>query len=226
MSKIIMLWATVRPDMFLDNWNKWFNNAVYKDNIELYVVVNNQNQKDYIYNNNMHIKEIEVYGANRGICRPLYYLSRNITANIDDIIMVVCDDVSCIHKWDKILFNLYENINGAIFLNDGIQDKADYKPAVTMPVMDYATFHLLNKAIYHPSYYHYYSDNELYNNLVELKLLSDLTKSGITFQHNHHVTKHRKKDEIDEITHKGCWTHDEDNFMKRKNMIIWERLII
>lgn len=210
--------------MFIQNYERWLLQAKDKEKIITLIAVNNQKDKDTLlaYNKNLNIK---VTGESVGITTPIYALSKDLQANDEDIVIVVCDDINCIEHWDEYFRQEFSKHSGCLYINDGIQDTVSFANlAVTMPVMDYKTLKKIGKIIFHPEYLHYYSDNELYYNLKELGLLIDLRNNGVKFQHEHFYLGHRAKDSHDDNIIVKCSDVDKETFNRRMKLPITERI--
>jgi hypothetical protein len=201
------------------------DNALDVNIVETFVAVNTDDQKNKIlkYNENLNIK---VCGNLLGLCKPIYALSSILKCEESDIILVICDDTAPIFHWDKYLTSLFCNDNiWSIFLNDGLQNpNNNINPVITMPVMTFSCLKKLNYKIYDPEYNHYFCDNELWFNLMELGLLTDLRTSSKIFQHEHYELGKRQIDSIDENIIKNCSIKDRETYSRRMQMNVEERL--
>jgi hypothetical protein len=196
-----------------------------KSNVETFVAVNEIEQKEQLLEYDKSLN-IQVCGDLLGVCRPLYELSKDLKGNLSDIVLVVCDDVNCVNFWDDYVFNLFENFNGSIFLNDGLQDPNNtIQPAITMPLMTFECLLAINRYIFHPAYRHYFADNELYLNLKELNLLKDIRTTSQVFQHEHYEINKRPMDVVDQKIITQCGNMDRQLFQERMKLSIKERLL-
>ena len=223
---IHMLCATIRPDTFIGNHQRWIKAAKNKVRVKTIVAVNTEAEKRIIeeYDNTI---EFRVCGDSMGICKPLYEITKNLELEDNEIIIVVCDDVNCIPCWDVYVANLMTNYKKAIFINDGLQNIDNtVNPPITMPLMNYKVLKSLNKIIYHPTYNHYYADNELYHNLKELGLLIDKRKDSLIFQHEHYDIGLRERDAIDNMVVDNCGYRDALIYTNRMAKSVYERLKI
>ena len=86
---IYILWATIRPLMFIENHMNWIANAKDKDSIRTIVAVNTEKDKYILleYSENLKVK---VVGETIGVCKPIYELSKELKANDDDVCCVLC----------------------------------------------------------------------------------------------------------------------------------------
>jgi len=114
-----------------------------------------------------------------------------------------------------------DGFGGGIVVNDGV-NRAD---TITLPILDYYTLVRLNMVIYHPSYHHFYSDNELYSNLRDLNLLKNFQQADQpVFEHKHWFGGQRPKSGMDEHNFSMIEV-DKANFMKRRALLgLSERL--
>lgn len=139
---------------------------------------------------------------------------------------MICDDTAPIFHWDTYLISLFDNCKiWSVFLNDGLQNpNNNLNPVITMPVMTFSCLKKLNYKIYDPAYMHYFCDNELWRNLTELNLLTDLRLTSEIFQHEHYELGKRAIDEIDENIISNCAIKDRNVYEQRMKMTIEERL--
>lgn len=213
---IQILWATARPEMFIKRHRTWIQRSSGDNYINTLVAVNTTAEKDEIVHNYDEISqglidysmEIRVTGDNLGVVRPIYELTKDLKLNEKDIVIVVCDDVECPENWDNYLIEQFKDWDGALMIRDGIQhyefdlegvkSKDVRPPAVSMPTMTFKCLERMNKIIFHPDYKHYFADNELYLNLLEMGLMKDeRSASSIVFEHIHYQTNKRQSDAVD-----------------------------
>jgi hypothetical protein len=234
MTKIYILWCTIRPEQFIITHNIWVKNSYNVDNISTYVVVNNEKDKNII---SSYLPKDNIFNLNTtkiGVCYPSYYLSSRIGIEYvldikpNDIIVFASDDFTPPKDWDIYLINKLNNKeNSALMVRDGYQlsDSSNMlHPAITIPIMTYGALLKLNRYIYHPDYLHMFSDCELYLNLKELDILiDDRINDNTTFIHHHHASRKRKADINDRIYYSN-WKVDENKWNIRKNMNLIDRL--
>lgn len=223
---IIILWATIRPKMFCSRHKSWISNSSDPQNIKTYAAVNTKAQQETINN---YDKNIEVYicGDQKGIVKPIYTMTSNLKAEDSDIIISVSDDFNCFSDWDLYLAECFNDFDGALFINDGLQPTdTNGNTIITLPIMTFSCLKKLNKILYHPDYMHYFGDNELFINLFELNLLKDIRKTSKIFQHDHYTNGKRPRDHADNIVINYCGNHDREVYAKRRVMNIEKRLQI
>jgi hypothetical protein len=79
--------------------------------------------------------------------------------------------------------------------------------------------------LYSPWYHHYFSDQELHDIVVELKLVKDLRGTpSPAFRHLHWSFQGRKKDEFDVRNDKHFWADDYATYHKRKSLSVEEKI--
>ena len=222
---IYILWATIRPETFLEMHKVWMKRALNKNNIITKVAVNWEQHKTLL-------KDFDVVVVNTdkiGVCYPSYILSSNLVCENDsDIVIFASDDFKPPVNWDKYLIKKLHHKSGGLLVRDGYQN-LDFSnmlhPCVTIPIMTYDCLKKLSGIIYNPVYNHMFSDSELYLNLKEMKLLIDVRSDDDTqiFEHLHHSTGKRNVDLADQHYY-SKWKDDEIMWNKRKIMTLEERL--
>jgi hypothetical protein len=193
--KIRLLWPTVRPETMMDTHQFWVKKANKPQQIATYIAVNTKEQieplkkiTDYLYVCGDDIK---------GVAFPSYVLASKLKAHPQDIVILASDDFFPPQNWDTYLKKEFQNFNGCLLVNDGYQ----YGQCVTLPIMTFECLIKLKRIIYHPVYYHLWSDNELYVNLKNMNLLKDQRKQSPLFEHKHYDAKKRCRDKYDKIAH-------------------------
>jgi len=224
---IHILWATIRPQMFNVVYKIWLERASSKD-IITHVAVNSQTDANIVKQVLGKNDEVIVVTTDRkGVCYPSYMLSSKLEANKDDIVIFASDDFTPPNQWDTYLNNQLNGKEGALFVRDGYQapDSSNMlHPCITIPIMTYSCLEKLNKVIYHPAYYHMFSDCELYLNLKDLGLLIDNRMTDATiFEHHHWAGGKRSADQNDQ-NYNSKWAEDDIMWKKRVNMSVEERI--
>ena len=191
--KIILLWATIRPDVFKSTHNVWIKNASGKYNIITRVAVDTQAQANQLDGYDVIVTNNTI----PGVCYPCYCLSSTLKTNDHDIIIYASDDFFPPLNWDEFLIPLFKNKQEtALIVNDGIQKYPNN--VTTIPIMNYMALKKLNHTIYHPAYAHMYSDVELYDLCNRMGILNDIRNTSSTiFEHRHYVNSKRNKDQHD-----------------------------
>jgi hypothetical protein len=192
-NKIILLWATARPEIFKTVHSYWMGMSTFPKNIVTRVAVDTDADaaklKEY---------DVLVTGTDRpGVCFPCYCLSKSTQGDDKDIVIFASDDFYPPKNWDSFLFKtMGEETDKVLVVNDGIQKYPT--EVITIPIMHYGALKKMNHVIYHPAYYHMHSDVELYKTAQKMDLLKDIREIDQTvFAHKHHSTGKRKKDSVD-----------------------------
>ena len=231
---IHILWCTLRPSQFINMHQEWMRRAENPENIQTYVAVNWEQHanelRDYLKKN-----YLITLNTNRiGVCYPSYQLSSNLGVNMgqckdDDIVVFASDDFMAPQGWDTYLIDKLKGRTSALFVRDGYQlpDSSNMlHPAITIPIMTYDCLLKINRAIYHPSYNHMFSDCELYLTLKDLGLLyDDRLNDETTFEHHHYAAGKRQPDQADQA-YNNKWKEDEITWNKRKDMSVEERILV
>jgi len=214
---IYLLWPTVRPDMMKATHIQWIKNAINPSKIITNICVNTREQAEALSDdfNNIYISGDKVHG----VAPPSYVLGSKLKANPHDIIILASDDFYPIKNWDKWLKKQFKGYEGALLVNDGYQ----CTDCVTIPIMTFKCLRQLNGIIYHPDYKHLYSDNELYEVLKSLKLLKNLRKELVVFEHRHYDNGKRKRDKIDNLAHRSS-QHAFKTFVQRRKLKVKDKL--
>jgi hypothetical protein len=213
---------------------EWMRRAENPENIQTYVAVNWEQHanelRDYLKKN-----YLITLNTNRiGVCYPSYQLSSNLGVNMgqckdDDIVVFASDDFMAPQGWDTYLIDKLKERTSALFVRDGYQlpDSSNMlHPAITIPIMTYDCLLKINRAIYHPSYNHMFSDCELYLTLKDLGLLyDDRLNDETTFEHHHYAAGKRTADQADQA-YSNKWKEDEITWNKRKDMSVEERILV
>jgi len=214
---IHILWPTIRPNVFKSVYNEWLNTADNIDNIQIYTGVNIEEHKTELSKYNSILT-----GNIKGVTNACTVLSKYLlTLNLPDtdIVILASDDMFPPKHWDTIILEDFKDFTGCVRYNDGLNSG----PIITLPIMDIITLKKLNGIIYHPIYTHTYSDNELWDILLELKLLKDKRFVSPIFKHNHHSSHNRKIDNIDKFII-SQEIFDKQIYLSRKHLNILDKL--
>lgn len=188
-SKIILLWATVRPAEFKIAHKHWMNTAGIRGNIITRVAVDTKEQAD-------QLQEFDVMITNNkrpGVCYPCYCLSSTTRANDNDIVIFASDDFFPPANWDILLYNeLNHETEKILMVNDGLQPLTG--KVVTLPILRYDALKKLNHIIYNPAYTHMWSDDELYHVANRFNMIKDIRRNNIIFEHRHYANGKRVQD--------------------------------
>lgn len=225
---IKILWATIRPKMFIENHANWIKNAKYATKIETYVAVNNEDQKAQILEYDCSLDIIVIGDENFGVAKPLYQLTKNLQGEPTDIIVATFDDVLSFPEWDVFLQDAFKDHDGAIYLNDGVQSPDNNKDyLITMPCMTYSCLVTkLHRVIFNPVYDHFFGDDELTGILRDLKVLKDCRgHDKPAFRHIHSSNRLRPPDEVDARNYSRL-EYDRAKFWIRTGYSLEEKLQI
>jgi hypothetical protein len=215
--QIVLLWPTIRPTAFKKRYADWLDKAHNKYRIKVRIAVNTDQQRAELADFN----DVQVIGDSRpGVAYASYKLAKEVQGLPGDIIVLASDDFYPPDGWDAWIYNHMDDFHGALLVNDTVNREG----VVTLPIMDYACLLLLGRIIYHPSYHHLYSDNELYDNLVTLQLLKNLQqKDQPTFEHRHWYHGKREKDKVDDVIN-DFMDSDMHNYNTRRAMPLQAKL--
>lgn len=218
---INIVWPTARPNEFRAMYSKWLVNADEPWNIKTYVAVDNcEHQSSLVDYSLVPADQIMVIESYRpGVVYPAYQITKDILLNDKDIVILASDDILAPQHWDDWINDQFNRFSGCLVVNDGFQTGQ----MATLPIVGRDCFEELNKAIYHPSYYHLFSDQELFHNASELKLLKDARNESPIFEHFHYGNNKRDKDSVD-IRAKRTYFEDKKNFENRMKLPLAERL--
>lgn len=191
--KIIILWATCRPEVLKSTHKHWIENSSGIYEIDTHVAVDTKEQKEKLEGFDVIVTE----GGPKGVCFPAYCLSRNLEAEDNDVVILASDDFFPPKNWDKTIVGLIGKDRDCVLLvNDGIQKY----PAgvVTFPIMTFSALKKMKKIIYNPVYSHMSSDCELYVIAERMCILKDVRKTcKEVFEHRHYCNGKRERDEGD-----------------------------
>jgi hypothetical protein len=224
---IYLIWGTIRPQIFKETYKYWMDRANYPEKIISKVVVKTEEQKAEL--EGFDVTVVKENGYTYGI----YQITKNLELEDTDIILLPTDDTYCPNRWDKYLYKKFTNWDGALYLEDGQNDiNRELDNTLAMPLMfmvmacmTFKCLKQLNKCIFSPHYYHFFSDVEALHNLYDLGLIKDDRKiDNKLFHHKHYYEGLRKKDASDESHYGNPWYHDHDMLYERMKLPVEERL--
>ena len=225
---IHLLWATIRPHLFIQMYKIWMERCKYQ-NVTTYVAVNSQNDSEIVKSVlGKDDKVIIIKTDRKGVCYPSYMLSSKLEGNNDDIVVFASDDFSPPYNWDSYLLNKLNGREACLMVNDGYQ-ALDFsnmaEPVFSIPIMTYSALVKLNKIIYNPVYSHLCSDAELYLNAKDLNLIFDdrINDKNYIFEHHHWSSGKRQADVNDQVYYSN-FENDKKTWEKRKTLSLEERL--
>lgn len=215
--QIVLLWPTLRPDLFKERLADWYDKAHNRSRVKVRVAVNTEQQRDELSD----FSHVQVIGdSHPGVAYASHQLAKEVDGLPGDVIILASDDFYPPDGWDSWIYNQMNDFYGALLVNDSVNREG----VVTIPIMDYACLLRLNRVIYHPSYNHLWSDNELYDNLAALDLLKNLQEPDLpVFEHRHWYHGKREKDDVDDVIN-DFMDSDMHNYTKRKAMPLQAKL--
>ncbi len=213
---IKVLWPTIRPDIALTAANGWLSNAADPKNVEIFFGVNKPEHVE-VLGHHAYLFE----SARPGVTATATCLTRLFGGSRNDIIVLASDDFTCEKGWDAHLESEFSTFDGALIVNDGYKVGTNIIP---IPVVCGSFLDRLNGILYHPTYNHFFSDEELFYVVQEIRNVKDLrgTKSPL-FAHKHWSFGGRKKDEFDHRNNKW-WDEDKKTFEARKGFPLEKKL--
>jgi len=218
---IHVLWPTARPTVASRQAHLWGAAAARQNHLRFTAAVDTDEQlaelKDFPG------AKVKAPPGRPGVCRPATHLTTTLVADPKDVVVLASDDFLPARRWDVFLTTLLRQRDMAVVVNDGTLVT---KPIVALPIMSAGVLAMLNGIIYHPAYNHLYSDQELYYNLRELKLLWDVRRShsAMMFEHRHPGRRKRTADEID-ARNQSLRDEDAATFARRTRLPLWRRLL-
>ena len=216
---IHLLWPTLRPKVFLERCGEWLRLA--RSDIHVRVAVNHE-----VHARLLGDFETVVVGSEcPGVCHAGYCLTRDLVGRDDDVVVFASDDFYAFQGWDEWVLDQLGNKHVCLLVNDRLG--GSYRQcAVTIPIMSFGCLLKLNRILYHPSYRHLYSDQELFDNVRDLGLLVDCRGEGYpVFEHRHWYHGNRGRDHVDDRID-NYMERDRLNYESRSRLPVNIRLII
>ena len=221
MANIYLLWASIRELVVKDVAQHWINTCVNKDRLFFKIGMATEEQKQIVESYNIPNCEVTAITDKRGYCHAATKLAKQLEVNDNDIVIFLTDDFYSPQNWDEYLYSKFTKWDGALFLNDGCNDRSTI---ITIGCMTFKCLKRLNRYAFHPSYNQFYSDDECYLNLKELGLLKDdRISEPVIFQHQHYGIDGTRPDTHDQNAMK-LYELDGENWNIRKRMFISDRL--
>lgn len=175
-----------RQEMALSTAKKWVGNSYNPNDIEYLLSVDYDDSSVVDYIHNFSYTGVKfVTGHNSSAIEAI---NKAAGVSSGDLIVVVSDDFDCPEGWDTLLIEALQGKSDFIVKTiDGIQ-----KTLITLPIMDRAYYNRFGY-VYHPSYQHMHSDEEM--TMVGFMLGKTITLP-IEFKHNHYSIGAMQKDAI------------------------------
>jgi glycosyltransferase involved in cell wall biosynthesis len=123
-----------------------------------------------------------------------------------EILVLISDDFMCFKNWDVAVIEALEGKSGVLKTYDGIQ-----KWIVTLPIMT-RDYYESQGYIYHPSYFHMFSDSDQTHKADLQKKL--IIRNDIVFKHNHYSIGGQPKDEVNKKAD-STWAQGEKVYLQR-----------
>lgn len=131
-----------------------------------------------------------------------------------DVIIAVSDDFDCPDRWDAtLLAGIGERTNVVVKTDDGVRNPGiDTENIIALPIMDRKFYNNIGGYIYHPSYNHFYGDEEL--SRVSDKMGNKVVVPMV-FEHIHYMAGKAKEDDTNRKNNK-FFNIDKATFIKRQ----------
>lgn len=206
MKKIILCYATIRPQVCLENIRHWIDTSGMVDgNLDFRIAINTQEEADFFKTNGFTDEQLIITDSpNIGYCYSMNCLTKSLEFNDDDILIFLADDIYSPQNWMRYIYAKFLYFDGCLHLDDGYQsaipDNSGILPSLNIPAMTFSCLKKINKKLFNESYVHFFADNELYINMQDMGLLKDDRKMDrVIFEHRHYgINGKREKDKYDE----------------------------
>ncbi len=213
---IKVLWPTIRPSVALTAANGWLSNATNPKNVEIFFGVNKPEHVD-VLGHHAYLFE----SARPGVTATATCLTRLFGGSRNDIIVLASDDFTCEKGWDEHLESEFKDFDGALIVNSTYAPKTNI---LEIPVVSGSFLDRLNGILYSPIYHHFFSDQELFDIVMEIGNVKNLRgTSAPKFKHLHWSFQGRKRDEFD-IRNNGWEKEDRATYELRKNWPLEKKL--
>lgn len=194
-----------RSKMALETKNNWINNADNIANIEYFLSIDVDDLQVRDYMTAFADCYVSI-NPNKSAIEAINIVASKCTG---DLLITISDDfVSCPH-WDTLLIEALQGKSDFIVkTKDGIQ-----KTLITLPIMDRVYYNRFGY-VYHPSYSHMHSDEEM---TCVAHMLGKVIDLDISFPHNHYSVGGMVKDAIN-IKNDLTWEQGLNNLNSRKKI--------
>lgn len=198
---IYMICPTIRPLMMMDTVKYWFEKS--SKTTRMFAILD--------------VHDISVSGVG---C--VVGMLKNIECEKgEDIITFVSDDIYPNENWDLEMIKATEDWSGAVMFKDNIRRG---NPIFSNGCITFEALKKMNRVFIHPDYYHCWSDNECYDNLIEMGILKDASEtSTLEFDHKHFCLGGRAQDSHD-IYYHSRFEEGKATYERRKKLTIRQRL--
>lgn len=204
---------------------KWLSMATNPDNLFFHFGVNSEAHQQE-FSTSKVFALVHVYENCRpGVAHTVTLMTRSVIKDYDsgqDIIVLASDDFEAPLGWDEHIANQYSfEWSGALICNDAYAKSTNIVP---LPILSGACLKRLNGVVYSPHYSHFFSDQEFFDIVTELKLVKNLRGTGAPkFEHKHWTFGGRQRDKFDE-RNTTWWDKDKATYERRKSLPVEEKL--
>lgn len=233
---INVLWPTIRPKEAYERAKSWHSKRGGDIlDASFYFAVNSTEHREALLNLNqgreyLPLLNVSIFDRARpGVCHSASMLSRyfippKCCGYDTDIIILASDDYDVPQGWDSYLIEQFKDFDGMLIVNDH-KSYAQATNIIPIPICSGAYLKRLNGIFYHPDFHHFFSDQELYYNALEIGNFKDLRGTDEPrFEHKHWSFGGRKKDAFDNRNN-TWWNEDKATYERRKKMTLEQRLI-
>lgn len=200
-----------RPELAIRTAKDWLGRSVNKPEYILCLCTKDPKLMDYeraLQANPIPIKVI--YCGHANMVKQMNMAAELATG---DLLIAVSDDFSCPVKWDeKLLGHIGERTDIVVKTNDDLKNPAiNTANIIALPIMDRAYYNRF-KFIYHPSYNHFFGDEEL-SRVGDL--LGRKINIPMTFEHLHYMAGKAVEDATNRKNN-AFFQGDKRTFQKRE----------
>ncbi len=222
---ILVLWPTIRPAVALANYKKWLSLCGDPGQVHAIFGVNSTDHWNQLTPSSSEdgFREVVMDGDCRpGVTSMATRLSRYAKVYLNrDIFVLASDDFNVQQGWDDHLIEQFDGFDGALIVKDGYKPKTNIIP---IPIMHRKMMERLNWIVYHPEFNHFFSDQELFDIVMEIGNTKDLRGTDThLFSHKHWSFGGRQRDEFD-LRNDTWWDEDKATYERRKKLPLAEKL--
>ncbi len=230
---IRILWPTIRPKQAKVRFLEWEALSYDPLNINVHWGLNSDagrgeiNSVPSVSTRNECVSGFfDVYpDARPGVSHTATLLTHGLLGLISDydVTVLASDDYSVPLGWDSYLYEQFKDFDGMLIANDH-KSYTTKTNIVPIPICSGKFLKRLNGILYHPDYSHFFSDQELYDIVMEIGNVKD--RRGTTdprFEHKHWTFGGRQKDEFD-LRNNTWWVKDKQTYERRKSLSLDQKL--
>lgn len=197
--KISILHASrSRPQMAHNTRHKWLSSALYPQNIEYILSLDDDDPLISKYDTPFICND-----TNRS---AIDAFNRAAEQSMGQLLIAISDDFDCPLHWDKLLIDaIGDRTDFCAKTDDGQQSWI-----ITLPIMDRVYYERFGY-IYHPEYNHLFCDTEMTH---VADMLGRKVTLPITFPHNHYTTGVNAKDAVN-VKNDATWAQGEALYLER-----------